>query len=182
MELGTPLESIGIMVARAAEPGWALLRARGYTLERARATVRRYYTGQLLEQARVILRGYLSGVAYGGEYEPITAGIERSLRQGGMIPGPGHRIDATTWPRSPAIHRRDESATGWVYPVVIGCPGALDGETYPVSSIVMSEYCVPAHRRQECTGLLSLGSVWSTTVIMHPSEGSAVRESRLRWS
>jgi hypothetical protein len=102
---------------------WALIEAKGVHLELRSGIVRRWYEGQVLEQARIVLRGFTEGVRYETSFEPCSFAVRRSARRQTLIlPRPGAHVDETTWPPSGA-YSLDERIEGEPYPLIIGFPG-----------------------------------------------------------
>jgi hypothetical protein len=104
---------------------WARLVAEGIDLEERPAVLRRWFEGQLLEEARIWLRGRTKGAEYGGEDTPtshLSISIERRPTKGNTIPGPQERVDSTTWPVT-AGTTIDEAILGASYPLILGAPG-----------------------------------------------------------
>lgn len=182
-ELGAPLEQIGITISREANPGWAKLRARGYRLGMGSATLRQHYGSQTLEQAEVLIRGSLTAPSYGDEYEPFSAGVERRLRDGGMIPGEQHRIDDTTWPVQAPDYVIDEASVGQVYPIPIGYPGRVEGGDVdaPTTPAFLVEWGVGVAGRLTSQAIIALGEVDADYVTLHnishpPHDGTGLED------
>ncbi|MEO0606353.1 MAG: hypothetical protein AAF211_33300, partial [Myxococcota bacterium] len=123
-----------------APQAWADLVARLRVLERSPATLRRWFPGQTLEQARVVLQGEVTGVTYGARLEPFGFTLRRNPRaQSRTVPTPGMVVDATTWPVR-AGWTADPKLVGRPYPVVIGVPGLNpSGAPYPASPALLVE-------------------------------------------
>ncbi|MEM6931862.1 MAG: hypothetical protein AAF602_33325, partial [Myxococcota bacterium] len=127
-------------IALDAPESWAELVARLRALERSPATLRRWFPTQTIEQARVVLRGEVTGVTYGEQLEPFGFTLQRSVRrQSRAVPTPGMVVDDTTWPvRSGWVV--DEKIIGRSYPVIIGFPGLNpSGAPYPASPGLLVE-------------------------------------------
>lgn len=125
---------------------WAQLRAMGLPLEAARATVRRWWPGQKLEEARVVLRGSATGVRLGAEGEGIAFSVVPDQAQAtasGSFPGPLSRIlaDSTTTDTSqvavtwPVTSLYAGAAIGAYYPEVIGYPGSNGDGQIPYDAV-----------------------------------------------
>lgn len=111
---------------------WAELQARGLDLASGRATLYRWFPGQKLEEAEVLLEGNVDDPEWGD----IDEAFEFSLiadpwREQSVVPVRGMTIDATTWPVQFAagttganVWSIDEPALGAMYPIPIGRPGA----------------------------------------------------------
>lgn len=112
-----------------ASENWEVLVANFVTLERAPAIVRRYFEGQILEEARVVVRGQLQGFAYGERLERVTFNVVRRIRtRGRMFPTPGMVVDEDTWPVR-ALWNVPETILGAFYPIIVGAPGTTAGVT-----------------------------------------------------
>jgi hypothetical protein len=119
---GTPDSSVDIEID--ASTAWADFVGNFATIERSRCTIRRWFPGQTLEAARVVLEGELQGFSYGEENEPISFSVVRSIRrQSRLLPTAGMVVDSETWPVRGAWVI-DERVRGTYYPIVIGAPGA----------------------------------------------------------
>jgi hypothetical protein len=132
---------------------WALLVAEGHALDRCPAILRRWYTGLLLERARVVLRGLSASPTYGAQGEPLTVSIVRSMReQSRTIPPVQAVVDETTWPVTVAqAHTVPDNANGATYPLVIGAPGGTEDAT-PIP-------CVPVPQAEFRAASLSTSKV-----------------------
>ena len=104
---------------------WAILVAEGIDLEERPAVLRRWFEGQVLEEARVWLRGRTKNAEYSGEDVPashLAISVERRPTKGNTIPGPQERVDFTTWPVT-AGTTIDDTILGASYPLILGAPG-----------------------------------------------------------
>lgn len=118
---GSPDFSIAIAIDAGDE--WAKIIGRAGVIERAPATLRRYFDGQILEESRLVLEGTVENFAYGEANERIQFDIVRRARTASrMLPSPGMVVDATTWPVQP-LWDFDEKIIGSFYPIIIGNPG-----------------------------------------------------------
>jgi hypothetical protein len=158
------LSSVGVRVAAGAVAGvsWARLVARGHHLERARATLQRWRTGETLDRARVLIAGHLTGVSYGSAFEPLTGTIERLLTESGTVPPRAWVIDDTTWPVT-ALHTVD--------PAVVGAQGAMVLGT-PIGAIVpayMADF--RASTPGTCKVVFAYHRVEATSVTLHDVDG-----------
>jgi len=109
---------------------WARLVARGVALHAATATLRRWYEGDLLEEARVLLRGRVVDPDYGAALEPLSFRLERGAWvEPRLVPPPTAIVDARTWPitTTPDVFEPDPGILGASYPWVFGSPGARGG-------------------------------------------------------
>ena len=117
---------------------WALLVARGIPLVRCRCIVRRYWYGQTLEAALVVLSGLSESPQYGAQYEPLTLTIKRDpLEQSGHVLDPLALVDAVSWPTGHlhAGYGYVPSAEGQYYPLIIGYPGHIERPPYAVAAV-----------------------------------------------
>lgn len=114
-----------------ADEDWAAIAARGVQLERAPAVLRRHFTGQTLERARVIVRGITMDVEYGAVGEPMELSIAMAADEAAdTLPPVTSVISADTWPVSNALF--DVGVEGAQYNYIIGYPGTLgDGKGAP---------------------------------------------------
>lgn len=105
-----------------ASESWDELVAAFLSFERAPVVLRRWFEGQLLEQARVLIEGQVDGLRYGDASEPIAFQVLRQVRaQSRKFPTPPMVVDETTWPSV------DGRLLGVYYPVIIGAPGTTSG-------------------------------------------------------
>lgn len=103
---------------------WARLASRGQDLGSARATLYRWWAGQVLEEAEVVLQGGVDAPEYGDVNEPFTFSITaEAWRDRALLPSATMRCDSSTWPVDTAAVL-DEPARGAPYPIPIGRPGA----------------------------------------------------------
>jgi hypothetical protein len=129
--------SIGVEIA--ASSAWASFVGAFATLERSRCVIRRWWPGQLLDAARVILDGELRGFSYGDEGEPVSFAVVRSVRtQSRLLPSSGMVVDGTTWPVRGGW-AVDDSVRGQYYPVIIGCPGGGGTSALPATPGLLVE-------------------------------------------
>lgn len=114
-----------------ADEDWAAIAARGVQLERAPAVLRRHFTGQTLERARVIVRGITMDVEYGAVGEPMELSIAMAADEAAdTLPPVTSVISADTWPVTNALF--DVGVEGAQYNYIIGYPGTLgDGKGAP---------------------------------------------------
>ena len=111
---------------------WATLVAKGIDLEERPAVLRRWFPGQLLEEARVWLRGRTTAAEYSGPESPsgrLTISIERRPTKGNTIPSEQERVDATTWPVNGGASI-DDAVLGATYPLILGAPGHNPGGAF----------------------------------------------------
>ena len=117
--------SVGITMQ--AGDKWGEIISRYNVIERSPAILRRIFTGQTLEEARIIVEGTVEGFAYGEENEKVKfAIVRRSRTQSRMLPSPGMVADDTTWPVRGGFSL-DPSIIGAYYPIIIGAPGTRPG-------------------------------------------------------
>lgn len=140
---------------------WPLLVSRGLDLASCKATLRRWYEGQVLDVARVMVSGRVTEPAYGGPLQPLEFGLERTGWDDTVtVPPASAVIDVRTWPLAgefdevgaPASLDPDEGVLGAVYPWIFGRPawaangpfwGATVGSfnlTGPGSPAYLAEY------------------------------------------
>ena len=78
---------------------WALLASRGQDLASGRATLYRWWAGQTLEQAEVVLDGAVDGPEWGDFNEPLTFTLQvEPWKDRALLPSSTMRIDESTWP------------------------------------------------------------------------------------
>lgn len=119
---GSPDFSIAVAIDAGEE--WGKIIGRAGVIERAPATLRRYFDGQILEESRLVLEGTVENFAYGEASERIQFDIVRRARTASrMLPSPGMVVDDTTWPVQP-LWQFDEKIVGSFYPIIIGEPGS----------------------------------------------------------
>ncbi|NRA03745.1 MAG: hypothetical protein HRU00_14195 [Myxococcales bacterium] len=119
---GSPDFSIAVAIDAGEE--WGKIIGRAGVIERAPATLRRYFDGQILEESRLVLEGTVENFAYGEANERIQFDIVRRARTASrMLPSPGMVVDDTTWPVQP-LWQFDEKIVGSFYPIIIGEPGS----------------------------------------------------------
>lgn len=110
-----------------ASESWDELVARFLSIERSPVIVRRWFEGQLLERARILIEGRVDGLRYGERLTPIRFSVLRQVRTDSrMFPTPAMVIDDTTWPVR-AGYTTDSRLIGVHYPVIIGAPGTDPG-------------------------------------------------------
>lgn len=103
---------------------WALIEARGQSLELQTAIVRRWYPGTVLERATVILRGLTEGAQYETIYDPMSVTVSRSpARDAKLVPDAQAVVDSSTFPRVATGYSIGDKAQGAAYPLIIGAPG-----------------------------------------------------------
>lgn len=103
---------------------WALIEARGQSLELQSAIVRRWFPGTVLERATVIIRGLTEGAEYETQYDPMTVTIVRSpSRDSKLVPDAQAVVDSSTFPRAVTGYSIGDKAQGAAYPLIIGAPG-----------------------------------------------------------
>jgi len=103
---------------------WAEFEARGGMLDRLPATLRLWFPGQTLEQARVLVRGETQLASYGLVEDPVGFSIVSDHTDGAsVLPPPGATVSSDTWPVSTPNYDFAPNVDGAAYPVVIGYPG-----------------------------------------------------------
>lgn len=135
---------LSISVSLDVGESWAELAARFLIMERSRAVIRRFYEGQTLEGARVLLDGFVSGFGYGEQDEPVTFAVARRVwNHSRMMPLPGMVVDETTWPVR-AGFETDAKILGTWYPMIWGTPGMItsaDGvQVLPATEAILVEW------------------------------------------
>lgn len=121
---------------------WRSLVANFASIERAPATIHRWFEGQTLPEARLVLDGQLEGFAYGEELEPVTFSVVRRIRTRSVaLPTPNMVADATTFPVRVGLGL-PETSLGLYYPIIIGAPGTTAGVTNgnPATDGIMVEF------------------------------------------
>ena len=166
VEMGTPFTSLGVDIS----PGvvdWSLLRKRGHRLDLGGVVIRRWYDGQLLEQAQIVIRGKVTTPRWGDSFQAMSFGVERQLRQQGFIPKPSHRISSDTWPVE-VDTMVDPGVVGKDYQIIIGFPGRVDGVfAGPVSTAYMVEWQIGAALGRQSRAQISLGEVHASHVTLY---------------
>lgn len=118
---------------------WARLVSRGLDLATCTAILRRWYEGQVLEEARVIVAGRVTEPTYGSVHEPLEFSVERvGWDETATVPPPAAVIDTRTWPLAgqvdllgnPAELAPDEAVIGAVYPWPFGRPAMAANGTF----------------------------------------------------
>jgi hypothetical protein len=132
--------SVGVTIESGVD--WAELAAQGTQLERAPATLRRWFVGQVLERARVVVRGITSDPEYGAVDDPFELSVMSApIEQSDTLPRTQHTVSASTWPVT--LLGFDEKLEGAQYPIVIGYPGTLgDGVGAPAVPALMVDFDV----------------------------------------
>lgn len=133
------VQSVPITIA--ADVDWAALFAKGVALDGRSAVLRRWYTGQTLEQAIVFAEGLTAQAEFEELGDPLTFSLEPSERQQArVLPSAQMVVDATTWPVrvSPAF-ATDEKILGAHYPIIIGTPGKTGGGVQAVAPAYLVE-------------------------------------------
>jgi hypothetical protein len=103
---------------------WAKLVARGVDLGAGRAILRRWYEGQTLEEAEVLVEGVVEEPEWGAKSEPLTFHIaELPWQDRTFLPTSSMRITPSTWPVR-SFYSIDAPALDAYYPIPIGSPGA----------------------------------------------------------
>lgn len=112
---------------------WALLAHRGANLGRARATLRYWDPGQLLEAAIVALDGTLVEPEYGDPGAParLVGTVKADATTDRLYPSEQARVDTSTWDRDASNDTYDEGIEGAYYPTVFGYPGEGDAVVDP---------------------------------------------------
>lgn len=119
---------------------WAEFSARFLIMERSRAVIRRWYEGQTLEEARVLIDGFVSGFGYGEPDEPVSFTVARLVwNHSRMMPTAGMVVDETTWPVR-AGFETDEKILGSWYPMIFGRPGNIGGDIVPATEGLLVEW------------------------------------------
>lgn len=124
---------------------WQELVRRGALLDRASATVRRWYEGTAGELAQVIAQGFTVESELGGDAEALTFSIDSSRWDATTtIPALTQYLDATTWPvtTSPYALKPDPEGQGAYYPRIYGYPGRSAVNVW--GSVFLQEAAVPA--------------------------------------
>ena len=105
---------------------WAAMVARGIPLERAPGVLYRFFEGQTIERARVIVRGLVERVEYGATAEPLVFSLSTlPNEQSQSIPSVSAVVSAETWPI--LLDLFDEKIGGSPYPTILGAPGGPQG-------------------------------------------------------
>ncbi len=143
--------SLGVTIR--SDVDWAGMVGRGVAIERSKGVLRRWFPGQTLERARVILRGLVQRVEYGATHEPLTFSLATlPLEQSDTIPPSQALVSDETWPLVQAGF--DSKIAGAAYPIIIGQPGsgafpATPGLMVDLTSILRtSKLMIAGHRVQ----------------------------------
>lgn len=109
---------------------WAQLVSDFVRVERAPAVLRRLRVGDLLEDARTIVSGFVEGVSYGATLDPLAFVVRRpGSNVGETIPLTSMTVDSSTWPAGArTAYAPDPKILGAYYPIVIGFPGHTPGQ------------------------------------------------------
>lgn len=171
-DLSVSLRGGSISLTLGADVDWSEVVARGAALELARVVIRRWWPGQTLEQARVVLRGRVTSATYGGRGEALELTCQPeavAASRAAMIPPATAQVlsessaadegTAVTWPISGPLYFAPSVSLGRYYPWVIGLPGdagpgaiawdavlATSVEGAPASSQLW--LCIAGHRVQ----------------------------------
>lgn len=161
---------------------WALLASRGQDLASGRATLYRWWAGQTLEQAEIVLDGAVDGPEWGDFNEPMTFTLQvEPWKDRALLPSSTMRIDESTWPVDTSAVV-DEPARGAQYPIPIGRPGAAawdiydelveDGSVIAASPAYLVEYSESGIARDLSKLLVSGVPVQASTVwVVDTSDG-----------
>lgn len=112
---------------------WALLARRGANVGRAKAVLRYWDPGQVLEGAIVALLGTAVEPEYGSPDAPdtLTLTLKADATTDRIYPSEQARVDTSTWDRDSSADTYDEQIEGAVYPTVFGYPGEGDAVVDP---------------------------------------------------
>jgi hypothetical protein len=172
---GSP-QTAAVEIGGEAGIDWSLLVAQGVDLAAAEATLRRWFEGQLIEDARVILSGVISEPEHGAIEDGLELSIERYPWQDSTLIIPASaKVGPETWPSGTAAFpdgmHTDEDIIGAAYPLVIGCPGL--GEE-PATPALLVEYGGGAHTYFDSILLIAGHRVAAATVTVHDlSDGTS---------
>lgn len=109
-------------------------------IERARATIRRWFDGFTFERAQPLIDGFVSGFSYGEVDESVNFSVVRRIRNfSRLIPSPGMVVDEDTWPVRGGFET-DERVLGVTYPIVFGTPGNIDGTIVAATPALLVEW------------------------------------------
>lgn len=115
--------SLAVEIVASTGVDWAKLAAQGHDLRTGTARLLRWYDGQVLEEAEVLIVGLVADPEWGDQREGLTLSIVRAAWQDHTrIPAADARVSYDTWPVD-ANYDIDEPAVDATYPIVIGCPG-----------------------------------------------------------
>lgn len=159
---------------------WAGLVAEGFPLDWATGTIRRWWHGQTLAEAEVVLSGVAMDPEYGAADEPLTLTIEPETAREGTMLDPLAVADQTAWPEqeveihgAPHMASIPDRSIGRTYPLVIGIPGQPEpgrGRAYPAVPVVLARYAATEDRPPE---------VWEGTTIVLGVGRMAAHEARI---
>lgn len=170
-----PEASIGLTVS--SDHDWAKMAAAGISLERCSGVLRRWFPGQSLEAARIVLRGITQRVEYGPRLEPLTFSLATlPVEQSDILPPPQAVVSSETFPV--ILSEFDEKIEGASYPVIIGAPGDAGGSAdglMATPGLLVDYTAANANSRV----LIAGHAVQASTVTLYDAtDGGIVKESR----
>ena len=153
---------------------WAALFAAGGSMEGGRATLRRWWSGLMHDEARIWAAGRAVGAEWGELGEPFIFTIESDdasqtdpiLPAGTLALKPLHfgpdRVGGPTFDVWPEVE-------GLPLPLVIGYPGDMgDGTSREAVPVILTDWCtfVGAGDQETCRVSVSIGRVDATTIYL----------------
>lgn len=150
-----------------ADTDWSALVASGVQLERAPAVLRRWFEGQSLDRARVVVRGITAEVEYGAKDESIELSVMSApVEQSDTLPPTLHTVGPDTWPVD--LIDFDEKIEGAMYPIVIGFPGTIgDGIGAPAVPGLLVDRRLTGGPRKQSKVLFAGHEVHASDVGLH---------------
>ena len=175
-EAGSVDRTVAVTLSPDAGVDWSLLVARGIDLSQGTGILRRWFEGQVLEQAEVVHEGDVKRPSYGDLNEGLTFSLERRpWDDETLIPEATAVVDEATWPttRSSSAYASDDAVYGVAYPVIIGFPGAIGfvglaaAPITPASPGLLVEYSIGATAYFDSRILIAGHEIEATTVRLY---------------
>lgn len=134
-------QEVSAAVELTTDVNWSQLVERGGTLVRRSAQLRRWFAGQLFEDARVVVNGLTFDPVYGAIYDPLSLTIAQRRREFTRpLPAAAASVSSETFPITGSFGLNVDM-DGAVYPVLIGYPGitATQSAPQPAMPVVIAE-------------------------------------------
>lgn len=139
LPVGRSGEESSVTITIDTDVDWSAEIAQGGTIERGRATLYRWFEGQLLEEARVHLEGVIEDVEIAPPDAPgrlVFTLVDRPVRDAQLLPRSTEVIGPDTFPeRTVPVFTTAEGVVGAYYNLIIGAPGGLEESSIPVPQI-----------------------------------------------
>lgn len=130
VRIGETLSQVGVAITDPAKP-WMQHIARGGTIDTRTAELRLLIGPQVLEDARLVLRGSFTGATFADSRSPDslqgTVSAQR-LDINAQVPGPQAVVDDSTFISIANTELYDTVFEGLPYPIVVGYPGTGDAD------------------------------------------------------